>query len=334
MREAAASIVVGSLESDLPSQEEIRFFSKEKVPGLTLFKRNLPANISTLPKQLLEPLYNARSERHPLFIAIDQEGGRVSRLSAPFPNAGCAMQAYIEGNSEQQWTALSNYGKQVAEELLKLRINVDFAPVVDILSNPRNIGIGDRAFGVNSSQVVARAGAFLTGLQSLGVLGCLKHFPGQGSELGDPHDDQVVIDAKEDTLFNRELVPYKELLPQAKMVMVSHCMYPALDNKPASLSHKIISGVLKEQLQFQGIVICDDMNMKAISQDPQLWKEAIIETVAAGSDLILVCAKLENWIRAIDALEAEARRSKSFAQTLLAAAEKVRSFCKNELSLG
>ena len=333
MREAAASIVVGSLESETPNRDEIAFFAREKIPGFTIFKRNISAEFGSLPDKLITPLYEARNENMPLFIAIDQEGGRVSRLPPPFPNEGCAIRALDQGSMAQQALVLEAYGKRVAQALLKLRINVNFAPVVDILSNPINKGIGDRAFGVNSSQVIARAGAFLTGMQSHGVMGCLKHFPGQGSEISDPHHEKVVIDASRDTLFQRELAPYPELMPLAKMVMVSHCTYPQLDPKPASLSQTIISGILKDQLKFTGLVVCDDMNMKAIAQDAKLWQEAIIDTVVAGSDLILVCSQLENWRRAIDALEAEARRSVAFAKLLQAAAEKVRSFRQQDLRL-
>lgn len=328
MREAAASIVVGSLESLRPTKDELRFFSKEKIPGFVLFKRNIPQeDHSLLTQQLIDPLHKAMNDKTPLFISVDQEGGRVSRLGSPFPNEGCAMRAHLH-KSEQ---ALFEYGKAVGTALLKLRINVNLAPVVDILSNPLNVGIGDRSFGLTADQVVERSANFLNGMQSVGVLGCLKHFPGQGSELSDTHLEKVVIHSSKDTLHNRELIPYKKLLPLTKMVLISHCIFPALDSKPASLSHTIISGLLRKELNFDGLVLSDDMNMKAISQDPKGWGQAIVAAVAAGSNLVLVCSKLENWIHAIEALEAEGRKSEAFANLLYASAEKVQTFRRNSL---
>ncbi len=333
MREAAASIVVGSFESQKPSKDELRFFAKEKTPGFVLFKRNISQdNFELLPKNLIDPLYKARNEKTPLFVAVDQEGGRVRRLSSPFPNLGAPLRIDNTSAKDHQETLLFEYGITLAKALLDLHINVNFAPVVDILSNPLNVGIGDRAFGVHAEQVVSRAGSFLKGMQSVGLWGCLKHFPGQGSELSDPHHEKVVAPISLETLTHRELVPYKKLLSLVPMVMVSHCIYPCLDSKPASLSPKIISELLRKQLAYEGLILTDDMNMKAISQDKELWQNAIVSAIAAGSNLVLVCSGLDNWNYAIEALEREGRRSEAFANMLYISAEKVFKFRKNQLA--
>jgi beta-N-acetylhexosaminidase len=331
MREAAASIVVGSLGLLEPSKEELRFLSRERVPGVVLFKRNIPPSLSDLTNNIIQALYASRNDKTPLFIAIDQEGGRVSRLDAPFPNEGCALRVGNTLNEPGRQKFIYEYGKSLGLALRDLHINVNFAPVVDILSHPLNIGVGDRAFGMTSKHVIQRAGAFLNGMQSEGVLGCLKHFPGQGSELNDPHHDKVVIDLSHSRLEKRELAPYRALLDHAKMVMVSHCIFPSLDKVPASLSHAIVTGLLRKAYSFQGLIVSDDMNMKAISQDPISWRYSIVQSVVAGCNLILVCSHLDNWIRAIDALEAEGRKSESFANLLYASAEKVQTFRKNFL---
>lgn len=331
MREAAASIVVGSVESQKPGRDELRFFAKEKVPGFVLFKRNISQDdYTTLPSQLISRLNDVRNDKVPLFIAVDQEGGRVRRLPTPFPNEGCALRAGLSSDDDRQF--LFEYGKTVGSALRELRINVNFAPVLDILSNPLNVGIGDRAFGLNAEQVSERAGAFLEGMQSVGVWGCLKHFPGQGSELSDTHFEKVLIPSSKEALMQRELVPYKKLLSSTKMVMISHCIYPSLENKPASLSRTVILELLRKELGYSGLVLSDDMNMKAISQDPAAWQESIVEAVAAGVNAILVCSGLDNWVHAIDAIEAEGRRSEAFANLLYTSAEKVQNFRINHLA--
>ena len=332
MREAAASIVVGSFESLKPGKDELRFLEKEPIPWFVLFKRNIDQDDHpSLASSLLAPAYKACQQETPLLVAVDQEGGRVSRLSHPFPNQGCALRACLAPSEEQQIRDLFQYGKDVAQALLKIGINVNFAPVVDILSNPLNTGVGDRAFGTSVFPVNTRAGAFLRGMHSVGVWGCLKHFPGQGSELSDPHNEKVIISVPKDLLLVRELEPYQSLLHEAKMVMVSHCTFLALDSKPASLSSIVITDLLKHHLKFDGLVLSDDMNMKAIVQDPGQWKQAIVASVAAGVNAVLVCSGLDNWARAIDALEAEGRRSESFANLLYSSAEKMLQFRRNYL---
>lgn len=326
IREAAAAIVVGSLASEKLSQDEIRFLKTEKIPGITLFKRNIPPVLSDLKSNIILPLQNLTASKSPLIIAVDQEGGRVSRLASPFPNKGCAFKLAGNGSSPNDLDEIQKYGVQVGLALNELGINTNFAPVVDILSNPLNIGIGDRSFGLNAEAVSLRAGAFLDGMQSTGVWGCLKHFPGQGSELTDPHEESVVISIRYETLRDRELVPYKKLLDQAQMVMVSHCIYPDIDTQPGTLSYKIMTQLLKEDLKYSGLVVSDDMNMKAISQDFEKWGQSLIRSVSAGADLLLVCSGLDRWQKAIDVLESEAKQSKSFEKRLLAAAEKVEYF--------
>lgn len=333
MREAAASVVAGSLGSFKPSPEELRFLSKEAIPGLVLFKRNInQESYLSLKTDIIHAVHKARQDRA-LIISVDQEGGRVSRLGPSFPNKGSPLRLSVDLEPDEQVKELRDYGARVAESLLEIGINVNFAPVVDVLTNPLNISIGDRAFSLNPQDVIRRAGAFLEGMQQTGLVGCLKHFPGMGGELVDPHFDKVVIKNPESLLLKRELQPYIELLPHAKMIMISHCIYTEIDHKPASLSELVITELLKKQLGYNGLIVTDDMNMKAIKQDVTSWKKAIIETIAAGAHLVLVCSQLENWIHAIDALEEEAKKSTIFSNILFNAAQKVGTFRKNLKSL-
>jgi beta-N-acetylhexosaminidase len=163
----------------------------------------------------------------------------------------------------------------------------------------------------------------LAGMKSTGLLTCLKHFPGQGHADIDTHKGTAVVDVSEHELMKRELFPFVSLHKVAPMVMVSHCIYSHLDSQIASMSRVIMTELLREKVGFQGVIVTDDMTMGAIPSDTQSWKEAIVTSVAAGADLVLVCEGLDKWQIAIDALRIEASRSKSFDRRLNAAASRV-----------
>ena len=229
-------------------------------------------------------------------------------------------------NGERTASALGSieaYGAEVGEHLRLLGVNVNFAPVVDILSNPDNTAIGDRCFGVDAETVSVRAGAFMAGMQSQQVAGCLKHFPGQGHAAVDTHLGSAVVDLSEDALVMRELRPFVDLLADAPMVMIAHAIYPAFDDVPASCSEKVMQGLLRQRLGFQGVVVSDDMNMHAIPQDRKSWTDAIITAIAAGADLVLVCRHLERCRWAFEAIEQEAAKSSAFKARLEEAASRV-----------
>ena len=160
-----------------------------------------------------------------------------------------------------------------------------------------HISIGDRAFASTASGVSARAGSFLSGLLEANIFGCLKHFPGQGNAPADTHLGSAVVEATIDQLHQHELKPFKDCLDRAPMVMMSHCIYPALDERHACLSGKIINGLLREQLGYTGLVVSDDMTMKAIDQNDLAWQGKMVEAIAAGVDILLVCKGLDAWKR-------------------------------------
>jgi beta-N-acetylhexosaminidase len=207
--------------------------------------------------------------------------------------------------------------------LREVGINVDFAPVLDVLTEPTNLAIGDRCFGTTPEQATPRADAFMSGLHSERVMGCLKHFPGQGDARVDTHLGTAVIDVSLQTLVMRELVPFKALASKCPMVMVAHAIYPVLDDYEASRSTIIIMDWLRARLGFEGVVVSDDMNMGALPQEIADWKEALIDAVAAGCDALLVCRHLDRCYAALDALRAEARKSPAFSTRLEDAARRV-----------
>jgi beta-N-acetylhexosaminidase len=154
-------------------------------------------------------------------------------------------------------------------------------------------------------------------------MGCLKHFPGQGDATIDTHVGSAHIPLSLSELEERELIPFRTLCNEASGVMISHCIYPALDNKEASLSSVVMEKLLRQSLGFQGLIISDDMMMGAIANDEISWKESIVESVANGADLVLVCQDLGRWILALEAIRAYQSKSRSFRRRLEFSAEKV-----------
>ncbi len=324
MSHAASAVLVGAIEGTVPTREEQDFFGRTAAAGLTLFGRNIVSDDHASLGRLTQTLQRLRpAGAPPLVIAIDQEGGRVRRLKEPFPNAGPALQLAGGSADSAALREISGYGQTVGMALRALGVNVNFAPVLDVLTEPTNLSIGDRAFGVEAVAAAARAGAFLHGQQSAGVMGCLKHFPGQGDARVDTHLGGAVVDLPLTVLHERELLPFKALLHDAPMVMISHGIYPQWDATQASRSPRIMQGLLREELGFKGVVVSDDMNMGAIPQDLAPWQEAIVDAVAAGADMILVCRHLERCQAAYEALVAAAARSPSFAKRLHEAAGRV-----------
>ena len=324
MRDAASAVLIAAVEGLELTPDEERFFREESPAGVTLFRRNIPQDHYSQVGRLNQSLQNLRhGDEPPMVIAIDQEGGRVSRIAAPFPNLGPAMTIADGCTNSSALKILNQYGHDVGHELRQLGINVNFAPVLDVLSEPTNTAIGDRCFGVTADQVTVRAQAFLEGLQSEKVLGCLKHFPGQGNACVDTHHTTAMIEASLQTLITREMAPFRDLVQKCPMVMISHSIFPVLCDTEASRSRTIIMDWLRMRFGFDGVVVSDDMNMGALPQEMKAWKAALIDAVRAGCDALLVCRGLDRCHEALDALRSEAKRNHAFAVRLDDAAKRV-----------
>jgi beta-N-acetylhexosaminidase len=322
--DAANGVLLAAIEGTSLTPEEESFFQQEAPAGVTLFSRNLPFVFSAT-HHLTSYLQSLNTTNLPMIVAIDQEGGRVARLKEPFPNMGPALTVAGGGVAESDLVLLTNYGFTVGAGLRQMGINLNFAPVCDVWTEPKNEAIGDRAFGRRPELVTPRANAFLVGLEASGVCGCLKHFPGQGAAQVDTHEAAAVVGLAQDTLRQQDLPPFKELLRSDRPVMISHAIYPAWDQRPASVSPVIIQELLRGELGFQGLVVSDDFNMRAIPQDDREWQATLVEAMAAGVDLLLVCRGLERCRQALGALRREAQRSPAFARRLEVAAERVAS---------
>ncbi|MEK6410252.1 MAG: glycoside hydrolase family 3 N-terminal domain-containing protein [Acidobacteriota bacterium] len=227
----------------------------------------------------------------PPIIALDQEGGRVDRLKgiySPMPSADLFR---ASGDA----SVAARMGEIAAEALRTLGFNVNLAPVLDIASDDgANNGLKGRYLGSNVAEVVRLAGAYLEGLQHGGVIGIGKHFPGLGAATIDSHSELPTIDRPRDEMLKHEIAPYTELFSKINArlngVIIAHAHYPAFDGPaplPSSLSKNIITGLLREELQFKGLTVTDDMEMGAISGTREV-PDAAVMAIEAGIDMVMI----------------------------------------------
>jgi len=322
----AATVIVGAIEGPSLTGEERTFMSRFPIGGITLFRRNTSQDWAQV-RNLVADVRGLIPGGDPApVIAIDQEGGRVTRLNLlkpSFPDEGPAQMLAGGRSDPASLEVVKKYGGDVAAALKKLGVNVNFAPVCDVLTNLKNDAIGDRVFSTNPQAAADRAAAFLQGMQSQGVKGCLKHFPGQGDAAIDTHQATAKIDTPFEILDSRELIPFKALMPKSSMIMISHVIYSAIDSKPASLSSKIIGDLLRGQLGFTGVVVSDDMNMGAVASDESAFRDSMLGAVVAGGEMLLVCRHLHRWESSIEAIAREASSSPAFTARLEQAAERL-----------
>lgn len=272
-----------------PDNPVVADLSERHVGGVVLFGRDLATggerNI-TSPDQLATLCSDLRAtaDGH-LLVAVDQEGGRVARLDPRhgFPDAPSAAELGAAGDPGATRAA----AEQIARTLALAGIDLNFAPVVDVDVNPANpvIGALGRSFSADPEVVAEQAAAYVRGHRAVGVLTCLKHFPGHGSSRDDSHLGFVDVT---DTWSDTELVPYRRLIGAglADTVMVAHVFNAALDaDLPASLSRATVTGLLREQLGFDGVVVTDDLQMRAITDGWSL-RESVRLAVEAGNDIL------------------------------------------------
>ncbi len=231
---------------------------------------------------------NAAMQAHahiPIFISTDFEGGVVNELRLITGERPSEAQIGATDNPQVAYNA----GYSAAQTLTSLGLNVNFMPIVDVLTNPNNPGLPDRTFGSTPALVTEMGRAYLQGLTKGGVIGSLKHFPGLGSATLDPHYSLPYMNRGMATLNAIDLVPYRTLIAEGivPMVMVTHILNPQLDPKlPTSLSPNVVTGLLRDQLHFQGVIICDTLWMGGISNTYSLPQAAVL-TIKAGTDLLL-----------------------------------------------
>lgn len=225
------------------------------------------------------------------FMGIDEEGGRVARLAnSPVlnvENVGSMGKIGKTGDTEKAYDA----GRTIGRYLSEYGFNLDFAPVADVNTNPKNPIIGDRAFGGDAYFVSDMAGELSRGLHEMGVFSVLKHFPGHGDTSGDTHTGYVAVNKTWDELQKCELIPFISNMDNADMIMVSHITLPNVtsDNLPASMSYELITGKLRGELGYEGLIITDGLEMEAVNAQ-YTSAEAAYTAFSAGCDILLIPA--------------------------------------------
>lgn len=291
-------IFAGALGTE-PNAEIDVLINNYKVGGFIFSGNNITSPSQTIA--YINALQTKNStNKIPLFLGIDQEGGRVSKLPGDLVNIPTNLE--IGQMNDPLFTF--ELGSILGNLVSAYGFNINFAPVLDINSNPQNPVIGDRSFGNNAKLVSELGIQLMKGIQSENVIPTIKHFPGHGDTSVDSHLELPTVNKSLSELEKLELIPFRRAIDEgADMVMIAHLLLPQIDrNYPASLSKIIITDLLRNQLGFTGVVITDDMTMKAITGNFDIGSAAVM-SVKAGSDIIMVAHDDENMMKVISALK-------------------------------
>ena len=254
--------------------------------GVILFDRNMKSPEQV--KQLTSDLQAQSNEKVPLFIGIDEEGGDVVRMAEKLTPPPSQKEIGATGDIEQAKT----WAIKTAKSLKEMGINVNFAPVADVGSNDK------RSYSTDTNTVIDFVRAATKGYQQENIIYSLKHFPGIGKGRVDSHVDSSSIDVAKEVLMTEDIIPFKTIIdendPNDYFILVSHLKYPALDEEyPASLSSKIMTDLLRNELGYKGIIITDDMEMGAVANHND-FRSIGVKAVKAGADIVLVCHEYEH----------------------------------------
>jgi beta-N-acetylhexosaminidase len=292
--------------------------TERRQAGVILFKRNVES-VPAVHELCREIVSATKSEFGPM-ISVDQEGGRVRRLPEPcvqLPPMRFLGSVGHEGLVRRAAVAMG-------AELFALGINVDFAPVLDVDSNPQNPVIGDRSFSDDPDVVAGLGIAFAQGLQSRGVLACGKHFPGHGDTDQDSHLTLPVVRHARERLERVELAPFRRAVRTVGAFMTAHVVFEAIDpSLPATLSKLVIQDFVRREMGYGGVIFSDDLEMRALA-DRYTVEESAVQAIRAGCDVLLICEHGELADRAHVALLAEAEKDDSFRARVTEAANRSR----------
>ena len=292
-------LMVG-FEGHEPSAELRQLIRDAGVGGVILFARNVaePAQVSELVREL-QGLARDAGHARPLLLGVDQEGGRVARLKGEWATWP-PLRAVGRIASEETAARL---GAALAEQVGSCGLHLDFAPVVDVDTNPKNPVIGDRSFGDDPDLVGRLAAAFIRGMQEGGVAACAKHFPGHGDTEIDSHLALPCVDHARARLDDVELRPFRAAVAaEVATIMTAHVLVRELDDRlPATLSPHVVGALLRQELGYDGVIVSDDLEMKAVAES---WRPRVAAplALAAGCDLLLVCKSPDSQAEAHEAL--------------------------------
>lgn len=284
---------------------ELRSLAREfDLGGVILFSRNIE-----VPEQVAELAAESEAlgRTSPAWVSVDQEGGRVARLKEPFTR--WPPMATLGRAGQDSERLAERFARALAMELLAVGITLDYAPVLDIHTNPKNPVIGDRALAERAEDVARLGRVIIRALQGAGLAACGKHFPGHGDTSTDSHFELPLVEHAPDRLRAIEFEPFRAAIAeQVAFIMTAHVLVPSLDERrPASLSPDIVQKLLRDELHYEGVILSDDLEMKAVSAKYEV-PEAAVDAIAAGCDAVLICSgdvdlqgrTLEALVRAVE----------------------------------
>jgi len=290
------------------SDEFRRLVSEYKAGNVILFRDNIESasQVRKLCKEIQEFVQSETG--HPAFIAIDQEGGAVVRLPRDMVNVPGAMALAASGKPEN----IALAAEITAAELKRIGVNLNCAPVLDINCNQDNPVIGNRSFAPVAKDVASFSVAAIKAYEKAGLMCCGKHFPGHGDTAVDSHLDLPTVDRSPDELEKRELIPFRSAIEAGiPAIMTTHILFPQIENErlPATMSKKILQGLLREKMGFKGLIVSDAMEMKAI-MDHYGLPNGCVTALSAGVDIVYIChesPEMEASLKELSAAYAEGR---------------------------
>lgn len=284
--EKLGQMVMIGIQGTKVDDDSLYMLNQYHMGGVILFDRNMESPEQV--KQLTSDLQVQSNEKVPLFIGIDEEGGDVVRMAEKLTPPPSQKEIGATGDIEQAKT----WAIKTAESLKDMGINVNFAPVADVGSNDK------RSYSTDANTVIDFVRAATKGYQQENIIYSLKHFPGIGKGKVDSHVDSSSIDVVKEVLMTEDILPFKTIIdenePNDYFILVSHLKYPALDEEyPASLSSKIMTDLLRNELGYKGIIITDDMEMGAVANHND-FRSIGVNAVKAGADIVLVCHEYQH----------------------------------------
>ena len=317
-------LIISGIKGSSLLPEEIEFIKNEKLGGILLLANNFedPAQLA----ELVNSIQKHRDE-YPLFISVDHEGRRVMRFKTHFTQ----FPSMLELASLDSPKLVFEVHQIMARELSASGINLSYSPCCDILTNPKNEVIGDRAYGKTAEDVEKFISAAIRGLQTSGLLSCAKHFPGHGSSSKDSHFDLPLVKTSIAELRAHEIIPFiKASKSRVEFMMMAHLLVDALDEKlPTSLSPKAYD-FLRTETKFTKVVITDDLEMKAIS-DKYSPEDAAVMALAAGTDMLLY-RNMEAAMKALPAMREAVKKKTLKREAIVEKVLRVEKCKKENLS--
>ncbi|MEC1715663.1 beta-N-acetylhexosaminidase [Schinkia azotoformans] len=311
LNEKIGQLILAGITGTTMDTNTRNLITQYNVGGFIFYKNNLVNPWQAV--QLVNQIKAVNATNLPLLLSVDEEGGRITRLPGGLVNLPSNQQIGVVNNQKFSYKV----GAILGEELKSFGLNMDFAPVLDINSNPNNPVIGDRSFGDNA-KLVSRLGIqTMKGIQSQNIIATIKHFPGHGDTSVDSHLELPIVNKSLKELKELELIPFERAIKKgADVVMVAHILLPQLDpQNPASMSKTVMSDILRNQLDFEGVIITDDMTMRAITDHFDIGRAAV-ESVKSGSDIILVGHHYKNVVETISSLKSAVQKGEISEQRI------------------